>query len=326
MPTNIELVDLSNKGYQVELVKDPCLTPSDMRILLTNYKLDNLGGSESFTYTLCKELQKRGFEVDVYSPVKGKVSELLPCVDAPKEWYHLILCNHHSTLQYLLDKDVQGFKVLTCHGIYPPEEQPIDGADVYVGISEEVCEHLLRKGYTSFLIRNGIDCTRFSPREKIGVKPKRVLSLCHGERALLDIRNSCEREGLELKAILPGLENRKFEIEELMNWADIVVGLGRSAYEAMACGRNVFVYDARNYTDFKTADGFMTVRNIQYMRRFNCSGRAFKTAYSHKLFVEGLLLYHENTGNFNRGYALQNFNVEHQVNQYLTLYWILGEE
>ena len=70
-------------------------------------------------------------------------------------------------------------------------------------------------------------------------------------------------------------ENQVWEIEKAINDADLVIGLGRSAYEAMACGRPVVIYDHRPYSKCY-ADGYLKKECIEESLKMNCSGRRFK--------------------------------------------------
>ena len=73
-----------------------------------------------------------------------------------------------------MENKIKGKKIFTSHGIIHDLEKPIKGADVYVGISEEVCNYLTLLGFeNNHLIRNGIDTIKFSPTSEINEKPKR---------------------------------------------------------------------------------------------------------------------------------------------------------
>lgn len=290
-----------------------------LKILVTNNHLKNIGGSETFTYTLVKELERRKQNVDVFTFEKGLVSDKLNTVDKLKEKYDIIFVNHNTCLKYILE-NTKGFKILTCHGIYPQLEQPISGADAYVSIAEEVQDHLKNLGFKSYLIRNGVDCRRFFPRRKINEKCNFVLSTCHGEEAKYNISEACKRLNISFKFTGTRLEDRIFEIENLIDEADLVFGLGRSAYESMSSGRNVIIYDSRHYTEFKTADGLVTMDSIKETQKNNCSGRRFKLHFSVDSIMNEIKKYKQEYGDFNRQYALENFNIEKQVDKYLEIW------
>ena len=86
-----------------------------MKILLTNNHLAQLGGSETWTYTMAKELQRMGYEVGVFTHEKGVVSDMLgDLMDYSPSGYDLALINHNSCLGV----DAK-FKIFTSHGTVP---------------------------------------------------------------------------------------------------------------------------------------------------------------------------------------------------------------
>jgi len=302
-----------NEKWPEEKIKE-VLGEKRNRVLIATNHLDRLGGTETWTYTMAKEFERRGWLVEVFTLQNGELADKLPVVEKPTGEYDLVIINHNSCLRAL--SDVRGKKIFTSHGIYPQLEQPESGADEYVAISEEVKKHMKELGFKATIIRNGVDCERFKPKKKIPAKAKRVLSLCHGEEANENIKKACEEMGLEFDDIGG---NRIFEIEEKINNADIVVTLGRGAYESMACGRAVMVYDSRKYSPFKTGDGMVTEKNVDQISENNFSGRKFKIKMTVADIKREFKKYKPTMGEFNRKYALANFNIKKQAEKYIKL-------
>ncbi|MCX6766045.1 MAG: glycosyltransferase, partial [Candidatus Moranbacteria bacterium] len=71
---------------------------------------------------------------------------------------------------------------------------------------------------------------------------------------------------------------------------DIVVSLGRGAIEAMACGRNVIIYDIHG------GDGLINEDNFFEIRKNNFSGRRFRINYNVNKFKEEILKYNPRIG------------------------------
>jgi len=94
------------------------------------------------------------------------------------------------------------------------------------------------------------------------------------------------------------------------------VSLGRGAYEAMACGRNVLVFDSRHYMGL-LGDGFLTEENLEEAKRCNCSGRAFGKKFDVQSLIKEMKKYNPEQGDFNREHALENMNIQKQVERYL---------
>lgn len=287
---------------------------SDMKILVCTNHLDRLGGSETWTYTMVTTLRKLGHDVDVFTFQPGIVSEALGGVKETLDMsYNLILVNHTTCMNFLDTVRIKGKRVMTCHGIFPEMEQPVSGAQEYVAISEEVQEHLAKLGFPSVVIRNGIDCERFKPKEYVGPL-KRVLSLCQGDEAVWMIAEACKRLEIEFVHHV----ERVFNIEDEINKAEIVFSLGRGVYETMACGRVPIVFDTRGYTP-SYADGMATSGNIADLVKNNCSGRRFKKTWTVEDVVKEIGLYKPEMGYENHNYAIKNFNAVLQAEAYLAL-------
>lgn len=288
-------------------------------ILVATNHLKNLGGSETFTFTLIEELRNReDVYIEYFTFQKGLASKKIEELGIPffsnKKEYDLILANHNTTVDKLYKK---GFIIQTCHGVYPKLEQPSLKADAYVAISQEVQEHLANLGFSSQIIYNGINLKRFESSKKLNREVRVMLSLCQSEEANLFLETCCQK--LEINFIRANkFINAKWEIEVLINKADLVVGLGRSAYEAMACGRPIIVYDNRPYM---TALGDGYVRGILGLSiKNNCSGRYFRKEFSEAEFIEEIKKYNSNDGVYFRNFALRELEIGKQVDKYLS-YW-----
>jgi glycosyltransferase involved in cell wall biosynthesis len=133
------------------------------RILLASNHLVQPGGSETWTLTVAAELIRREYEVVVYSPQVGPFAEAFPCrvVGEVRGKFDLGLVNHNTCIE--VARSACRKVIMTCHGTFPPLEQPVSGADRYVAISEEVLAHLKSLGYDATVIWNPIDCEIFSP-------------------------------------------------------------------------------------------------------------------------------------------------------------------
>ena len=291
-----------------------------MRILLGTHDLAKTGGTESYTFALAMELKRLGHEVEHFAIIRGGVSSMLGEKGVPfmtSDHYDLILANHTTVVEQLWPK---GFIVQTCHGNIAELEQPSPYADAYVAVSEEVREHLQSKGYrAAAVIANGIDCNRFCQKKPVSPTLQTVLSLCQSDVANDFIRRCCQQEGIRF------LQSNKFtdnvwSIEELINESDLVVGLGRSAYDAMACGRCVLVYDYREYMGEFLGDGMLTPESIQKSMLCNCSGRSNRLKYNEETFIKELQKYSPELGAWGREFALEHLNIEKAVEAYLDIY------
>lgn len=283
-----------------------------MKILLTNYSLNWLGGTQTWVRAVAKELTSLGHEVHLFAG-DGKYDLLPEYPHFDGGHYDLALINHNVCLGALVGTDID-CKIFTSHGIIPHLEQPQTGADKYVSVSEEVQQNLLDKGFASSVIRNPIDTETYISKHPTNEKLTNVLFMSNYQGDARDvIEQACK--GLNLRIFGKsdkGGEPTQNVIDE-MNWADLVIGLGRTAYEAMSCERNVIIYD------YNGADGFVTPQAMPEYRKNNCSGRAYGKKYTVPDLRAILSLYDQNLGKKLREYIIENNNVKKVVQQYLDL-------
>ena len=221
---------------------------NQINILVANNHLAKTGGTENYTLALAIALLKAGYTVEYFTFEKGLISDKLEEMGISfmsKKKYDLILANHYTTVDALYKK---GFIIQTCHGIFPSLEQPSKRADLHVAISEEVRIYLKSKGYKASVIYNGVDCDRFKSINPINDTIKSVLSLCQGQEASALVEKICKSKNYKYLQANKFTDNI-YSIESLINQSDIVIGIGRSLYDAMACGRPVISYDSRSYSE-----------------------------------------------------------------------------
>ena len=293
-----------------------------LNILITNHSLIRRGGTETYIHSLVKELKSFGHNVDIWTKIPGDVSDMLNktygCpINQLKKEYDLILVNHNFMAKRLLEEGIKGYKIQTCHGVYVELEQPYPGMDKYVSISDEVQQHLKSKGFESELIRNGIDCDTFKPLNNEH-KGKVVYSLSQSVPLNNRIAEICKTIGYNFTS------NNKFknpvsDTYNKINEADVVISLGRGAYEAMACGKPVIVLDHRDYSQC-FADGLLTPDTLKESVKNNCSGRRYKIVPSNDQIKEWIIRATPEIGMQLRECALDSFNITNQLTRYIQLY------
>lgn len=298
-----------------------------MRILLATNHLRVVGGSETWTFTMAREMMKRKFDVDVFTLQPGALANLLRdkirINPKLKKEYDLILVNHNTSLNHIRKAGIKGFKILVCHGIHMELEQPTKGADRYVAISEEVSQHLEDKGFENTIIRNPVDCEKFKPVLPISQgEPNSVLMMSNSTAGVHLARKACEQ--LNLRFTFVSMHYPRFDIENLINFVDLVVSLGRGCYESMACGRNVIIFDQRYYMEGNSeeglADGLVTPQSIGKFVWNNCSGRTMNMRWGVEELKTGIMQYDSSFGISNRQFVLENLHVEKIADEYLKLY------
>jgi len=294
-------------------------TEQKKQILVGVNHLIQVGGSELYTYDLINELNKNeDIEVEFFAHELGSFSEKLindlGVSFMSQDNYDLILTAHNSTVESLYHK---GPTIQICHGTIPELEQPSSYADFHVGITEEVCESLSNKGYDNELILNGIDTNQKTPYKPLNEKLKVVLSLCQSEEANKLLESICKELKLEF-IYFNKHKNPIFNIEQEINKADMVIGLGRSIFDAMACGRPCIVFDNRYYNGNK-ADGYLHPHLFDKFIKNNCSGRYHNYEFTKEDIIREFKKYNPEDGDKLREIALKKLNVENTALQLLDI-------
>lgn len=250
---------------------------------------------------MAKALRKLGHDVTI--ACRG-VNNLLPDfpevrLERPQGEYDLGLFNHVSMLDKKDLRERCGMVIQTCHGIIPGEEKPHPAADIHVAVSNEVEDAILGKpGVTeTYVIRNPINTNRFRPETELNETPKRVLYISNnGDHRFGGIvEQGAKKAGAELVK-LGRAYGRTLNPQEVMNSVDLVISLGRGAYEAMACGRPVVVADVRG------GDGYLHPDFVWEWRKNNLSGRYNKYTVDADWLAGEILKYEPHHGEMLRSY------------------------
>ena len=304
-----------------------------MNILVASNNLKTTGLG-TFIYTQVSELIFRGHDVDVVTFHNGMVGEKLSSnvieLDNVKKSYDLILTHQNDITFELINRNVSGYVIFTVHGlVYEndiPKEEILYYIDKVVCVSQAIQKFLSEKNIDSLLNYQLIDCERFSPKNILREKNIKVLSMVRGELNNM-IRCACEildyeyigwQKPVEYYFHSHDEDDVIFNVEDRINEADIVIGIGRIIYESLSCGRNALVFDAREYQG-NLGDGMVTPDNIDNLIMNNFSGRYNNKSFSLEDLVEELKKYDSTYSNFFRNHIKTNFNVKDLIDKYLEL-------
>ena len=303
-----------------------------MNILVASNNLKTTGLG-TFIYTQVSELILRGHNVDVVTSHNGKVGERLSSnvveLDKVKKSYDLILTHQNDITFELINRNVSGYVIFTVHGlVYEndiPNEHLLHYVDNVFCVSQAIQNFLIiKKNINPLLIFQPVDCERFSPKNMLREKNIKVLSMVRGELHNM-IRCACEildyeyigwQKPVEYYFHSHDEDDVIFNVEDRINEADIVIGLGRIIYESLSCGRNALVFDDREYQG-NLGDGMVTPDNIDNLIMNNFSGRYNNKSFSLEDLVEELKKYDPTYSNFFRNHIKTNFNVKDLIDQYL---------
>lgn len=230
-----------------------------MRVLLTNASMRYLGGTQRWVGTMAAELQRRGMDVSLLTDKNDLYPEISD--HKPGSQYDLALVNHNGPFRETSGISISR-SIYTIHGFVPAEEWAPFGADGYAAVSELAAAHV---PWTATVIRNPIDIDLFHPESDVSESPRRVLFLSNRQGAARPLlEQACVQAGLELR--VAGKDAPVHDPWRAMNWADIVVTIGRGVPEALACNRNVYALDHYG------AKGYVTMRSMERMRMDSYAG------------------------------------------------------
>jgi len=280
-----------------------------MKILLGNNTLDWLAGSEMWTLTLATELKKLGHDVTAFSPQLGFIATKLEaagvkCVkeiagqqggvkpfnfvleEEDKGDYDVIVCAHHEITKHLKSKLPDTPIIAVVHGIMHkhPEtgeifpEHPVTEfkVDQYLAVSEEVQDLLLQVyGIQAKLLRNFFDLDRFKfkKKSKMPAKPKTIMvnSNYWGVQDPINqiIKEVADHYDAQFIGVGANFQPT-FEVELVLEKADIIFGMGRSVLEGVCMGK-IGVVHGRWGTG-----GVINPESYKKLRMTNFSGREWK--------------------------------------------------
>lgn len=230
------------------------------RILLASHRLDQFGEAEGWLLDMHTELQRRGAVVTVWSPHPGAMANSLKAAKRLRERWDAALVSHATTVPEA--RRVAGVVVQTLHKATHPTEQPHPAAHVLVPTTGELWEHALdsvrRSGSMQLVtppIAQGVNLHRFraGAAERHGEPLRRILLASNAREGAL--------QALQAAAVPIGatVQQARYvtppRMADLMQDAQVVVGLGRWVIEAMACGTWPVVWDQRKEAPVPVGDG-----------------------------------------------------------------------
>lgn len=302
-----------------------------MKILITNFFLENYAGSELYTYDLAKTLTDLGHEVVVFTPHLGEVSKriqdlsitVVDSLESIKNQKIDIIHAHHNICAILARSAFpRAPMVFLSHGVIPElEHNPsIDlGISHYIAVSEEVRESQIENESVDpgkiTIVRNFVDTDRFKSVKYINDQIKNVLVISNYYRGLHRrvIEKACSEMKLNLE-VVGGQIKSVWEVEKFINNADLVISLGRGALEAMACNREVIIYD------YNGSDGLIRKENYHEVRKNNFSGRRYANHYSVEELVKEMKKYNPVEAKKNRDIILKHHEINSVVEKMIKMY------
>jgi len=244
-----------------------------MKILLTNQALDARGGSESYLEVIAWELRRLEHEVLFFSPRCGEVAESLEArgysvhrsvEDLPSD-IDVIHGQHVDAIAAVRYRFPRIPLVFVTHSWFIPIEDPAEslGASAFVCFNalteQRLRAHAAASGKPVVRLTQPISIT-FAEAEQqpIGEVPVHAVAVSRSLRTRLsDLEEACSTHHIRFHWI-GGDHNDAEDVQSEMFAADIVFAMGRTALEAMAAGRAVFIVDESTVGGWMTASSYPT--------------------------------------------------------------------
>ncbi len=322
----IDLMEIERQLSQKENNSKPKL-----KILLTTHHLLGFTGSELYTYTLAKYLKRNKQDVYVYSRYIGSIKKLfedlgisiVEHLEALKEIkFDVALVNHNLNSIEVRKIFPNVPIIMLVHGIIPFLEKPAPfeiNVSFYLALSKEIKKKLLEAGIDEekiVLFPNIVDPEIFREEKPVNAKPENILVISNK----LDLEtqdviiNASTSLNLNLKFIGKNYQTASiFEMPGYINWADIVITLGRGAIESMMCGRIPLILD------YDGGDGLVTPENFDELAEFNFSGRKHRIKFTGESLAEEISKYNPENSKILKKEVLKRYSAGSAVNHLMKL-------
>lgn len=287
-----------------------------MKVLLATHSLAQPAGSETYLLTTALALQRLGHEIGVFTLEPGEMSELAGRsglrVAASEEQldsgYDAIVVQDGVTSYALAERFPSVRQLFVAHTVdyalqFPPQLAGAVGA--IVALNDRVATRLEALAHCPQLIRlrQPIDTRRFVPLSSLPSRPASLTVLSNylqGER--LEIVRQAARElgmSFSVVGVSEGGEPT-LSPEERLCRSDVVLGCGRSALEAMACGRAVYVFGHLG------ADGWVTPETYDALEQDGFAGRGSKRVTGTDALITEFANYEAAMGLANQSLAVRH--------------------
>jgi hypothetical protein len=251
-----------------------------VRVLLSFENFADFGGTETYTLTVARELERLGHEVAIYSPNRAAMAELARTqgvrvvgLNEVPRCAEVLICSDAATCHDLADHCRGAVRIFVVHSVdymlQAPPQLP-DRCGAIVVLNDRVRRAVEARAWHAPIVRlrQPIELTRFEGLGT-GADARTVLVMTNtvtGVRAEL-IEEACRANGLDVRWV--GSTSEPTASPELaIAGTRAVIGLGRCALEAMAAGRATYVYGVIG------GDGWVTPESYPAMEADGFAGTA----------------------------------------------------
>jgi hypothetical protein len=293
---------------------------------------NRLTGVSTYSHTLASALKRRGHRVAI-AIARAETRDpllherlrseglLLRDARAAAEYSHVV-CSDRLTLD--VSRSLPAKKLFVAHGLGEPLLEVT--AEVAPSIHHLFCvSPFMQQHYSERLpqLRNSFLPNVIDTRRFAFVPSHRTLrSVLVSDRRTAEayfaplVKLGKKHRLVVVRVSELNLGNAIWEMEKVLGEFDLVLAYGRSAYEAMSCGRNVVVFGQRG------GDGFVTRSTFAPMFQRNCSGWGTRKLEMSQPDVweqleAEILRFDPDAGIANRRLVEEHLDVEHHVDELL---------
>lgn len=229
-----------------------------MKILLTNHDLDRREGSHSYLETIATELRRLEHEVVLFAPRLGEVAAAFRergfpvherAAELPTD-VDVVHGQHVRAVGAVRERLPHVPLVFVSHSWFVPWEHPLAAFDAaaFVAFNDltaaRLRAHAATEGRPVIRLTQPVtlsfaDGARFAPF----ARPRRAVAVSRRLGSVADrLAEEFARRGVVFTRA-GGPDSESADVRAAMLASDIVIGMGRSALEAMAAGRPTLVLD-----------------------------------------------------------------------------------
>jgi hypothetical protein len=283
-------------------------------IVFAVLELDRPGGIQTYALTVAPHLERLGHQVTLYAQRTGPMADLARsrglrvCAAESELPAHTdaVISNDAATALVMAELYPDAVRGLILHGaefdlvLPPPHAAVVEFAVAMNGVVQRRAEAFALAPRVTRL-RQPIDTAHFYPSGPVRAEPERVLLLGNYLRGRYreQIVAACRRRGILVEEIGAQAVQELDPMPALLQ-ADIVVGQGRSALEAMACGRAVWLFGHCG------ADGWVDRDSYPAVEDDGLRSRARDTPLANDAFAGALQQYTPSLGEDGRALAVRH--------------------
>jgi hypothetical protein len=285
-----------------------------VKLLLATRQLVGPGGAESYLVTLAEGLRRLGHDVTFTATAVGQASggasaagfAAIPAATALEPAPHAIVVQDRALSLRLAQRHAGVPQIFVVHGVDHDYELPQPGTDVVAATVVLNERHRRRAEVLDgaapvVRLRQPIDMRHFKPHGQPSERPRRALVLSNNfpPERLAALEQAWKPAGVEIATLgrndALGLDGKvEADPRARISAADVVVGYGRAALEAMASRRAAFVFAGPG------GDGWVTAEKYAAMEADGFAGGAFAETYDVARLTEALHEYDPGLGQVGR--------------------------